>query len=128
MTTRPTMPEGWNPRPDVTVRMVSARRFNLMLSLDREARWARCLLWLLYWWGPDPYLVATDSDGTSYRRVHGHCALSDSSVGAWSCAACGFRDSAGEVEPTSVQCVPYLYGRRGCVDETTVVEPNVQPV
>jgi hypothetical protein len=108
--------------------MVSARRRDLMLSLDREARWARCLLFWLYWWGLDPYLVATDSNCTSYRRVRGHGALSDSPVGGWSCAACGFRDSADEIAATSVQCVPSLYGRPGRADVTTFVEPNVQPV
>jgi hypothetical protein len=109
------------------VRTVSARRLSLMMGLDRDTWWARCLLWLLYWCGPDPYLVAVDNNGAHYRRVHGHAALTDCSVGAWGCAACGFSDEVGEVEPTSVQCVPGLYGRQGRADVTTL-EPNAQPV
>jgi hypothetical protein len=129
MTTRPSLPyELVSPLSRTPLRTVSARRRSLMLSLDREARWARCLRWLLYWWGPDPYLVATDSNGAHYRRVQGHAALTDSSVGSWGCAACGFSDEAGEVEPTSVQCVSSLYGRRGRNDVTTFVVPNAEPL
>lgn len=95
-----------SPLSGTPLRTVSATRRRLMLSLDRDTWWARVLLWLLYWWGPDPYLVATGSDGASYLRAKGHAAFTGSSVGGWGCAACGFSDEDDEVAPTSVQCVP----------------------